>query len=923
VSATLSMPSTSRPHTLQTPHAAKRAPIQRRLSSLSLAFSSAPALVPAFSFALGIALGLTHWLVPAWLLLELPLLAALVLFSSWCAPRALLPALAGLFAVLGCFAALVQPPVDPQTQLAALAQQANNRNPITIVGSIIRVEPAHSTTYTAFFQQTTRFEHEQRFDLQLSSYSLPGQPPIPLQGGLRLSLYTDLNQQLPTLDCGTLARVPVVLRPESRYNDPGVWDVAAYMHTQGIGATSTAPADRFERIGHTQPTLACRLHSLQTTASARVQSLDALPLAEKLPAFFRLNPQDVSILTAMLTGDRTALQQDTRVGFERTGSFHLLVVSGLHLAIFSSVIFLLAGRLRLPPLAATAVTILLSLAYAVFTGFGEPVQRSFWMVTLYLLGRLLYRDRMALQSLAIAALLLLAVDPHALAGSSLQMTLLTVISIAGFAVPFAERTFAPYLHGTRNLWLTALDPSLPPKVAQFRLMLRLTVRHLGPVLARCLGFRLGPAMARRFVPALVHLLLRCIELMLVSAVVELLMALPMAMYFHRVTVLGLPVNVCIIPFLGFLLPAAMLCFAALLVSPALAFVPALCTAVLLHTISAIVTTFAHLPFGDYRLPAPPDPRIVLWLLLVPLGIYLVRQPRRAAFALTCPLLLGLAVLAVAPQPVRHPANALLVSALDVGQGDSILVITPDGKTLLVDAGGIVGETNDHSFDIGNEVVAPALWARGIQHLDAVAITHAHADHIGGIPAILSDFHPKVLLVGNNPISTAYAAILQQAASEHIPVQPHFQGDHWQFGSVTSVQALWPSHSYVPKSTPTNNDSLVLRLAYGQGSALLEGDAEAEAEQGMLAANLTHADLLKVGHHGSSTSSAPAFLAAVHPAFAVISCGRHNFYGHPRPGTLEHLEDAHALTFRTDTEGETDFVLNGTRVTQKFPESTLH
>lgn len=898
MAATLSIPAAA----LHPVHARSRA----RTGPLApLHAAAAPALLPACAFALGVLAASLHWLLPGWLVLALPLLAAAVALAAWHAPRALPPALCALFLVLGCVASELQPPVDPQTAVALLA---GANQPVILTGTVVRVEPAHTTTYTEFFRHTTRDEVSQRVDLRLQSGRLGqmGQGD-PLAGGVRITIYTGAGATLPQLFCGERLAATLTLHQESRYNDPGVWDASEYLRTQGIGALGSVDAAQVRLLGHEKPGFACRLHQMQTTASERVMRLAQMPAERHLPAFLQISPTDASMLTAMLTGDRSYLQRSTRTGFERTGSFHLLVVSGMHLAIFSSVILLLARKLRLSKLAGTIATIVLSFAYAVFTGFGEPVQRSFWMVTLFLVGRLIFRERHALQAMALAALLLVAASPRALAASSLQMTLLTVVAIAGFAAPLIERSFGPYLHGMREFWLVAIDASLPPKVAQWRITLRLLARRLQPLIGR--------RASRQGMPVCLVWCLRALELAAISAIVELVMALPMAMYFHRITVLGLPVNVLIIPLLGLLLPAAMLCFATLLVAPALAVGPAIMTAALLHLVSAIIDGFAGLAAGNHRLPAPPTDRLFAWVAFIALGVWLMRRRERWSLPAAGALLFSATLLAVAPQTIRHSANALQVSTIDVGQGDAILVVTPDGKTMLEDAGGIVGQTPGSTFDIGEEVVSPALWARGIRRLDVVAISHAHLDHIGGMPAVLANFRPRVLIVGNNPLSQNYRAILAQAAAQRIPVVAHYAGDTWQLGAETDVRALWPSHSYRPKAQPGNNDSLVLELRYRKTTALLEGDAQALAEAAMLqAGELSHVDLLKVGHHGSLSSTTLSFLATTSPEYGAISCGRRNFYGHPKPGTLEKLQDAHVRTYRTDTLGEADFLLDGTHVT---------
>ena len=271
---------------------------------------------------------------------------------------------------------------------------------------------------------------------------------------------------------------------------------------------------------------------------------------------------------------------------------------------------------------------------------------------------------------------------------------------------------------------------------------------------------------------------------------------------------------------------------------------------------------------------------------------------------------------MAPRPIQHPRNALLVEAIDVGQGDSLLLITPDGKTLLVDGGGFGGGPHQapQDYDIGEEVVSPVLWSRGIRHLDAVALSHAHSDHLGGLPAILRNFHPDELWVGNNPRSEAYNALLDEAAGLRVRLRSLRAGDAFSFGR-TQVGVLAPFPKYQPGPEPANNDSLVLHVVYGDTSVMLEGDAEAPVEDAMVAQAMLpgqgiQSTLLKVGHHGSVTSTRPEFLARVAPQWAVISCGLRNRYGHPRQEVLDELQSAQIRTYRTDTDGASCFLLDG-------------
>jgi competence protein ComEC len=871
-----------------------------------------PLFHAAWLFAAGITLAHCLWLRPSVILVALGLLTILCVLAAFRAQRVVWLTLAVLWCLLGAWCAQMEPQPAPAPELAALSDGLLR----AVEGTVFDAGAVRQEIEEDIDEPTNPPRPSQRIDLRVSSLEVvsdAADAQAPVSGSVRLTIRwpTEASGQPSPqpFQCGDRLRAQVRLLPPETYHDPGVWSREEYLLDQGITSAATVNFDQVEHLGGSPESfLACRLSVLQHATTTR---LLALPGAmRRLPAPLRLSPDDAVMLAAMIAGDRTYLTPSLRVGFERTGSFHMLVVSGFHLAIVAGFIFWLTRCLRLPRIPATLLTIAASFAYALFTGFATPVQRSLWMVTLYLLARLVYRERSPLNTIGFAALCLLAVSPRSLFDASLQMTLLAVVAIAGIAAPLLVNTIHPYITATRDLRLVAIDAKLSPPLAQFRVTMRMfATATRGAVHGQIAGFA-----AWRIFPSAIRLVLRACELLVVSCVVELAMTLPMAIYFHRITIFALPVNLFILPLLAVLTPAALTTLITALFWPAAAIVPAMFVAIPLHFGTWLVQLFGSFALGDFRIPAPLLWQSAAFCALLAVAMLLARGPRWQRRAAWAAMFLA-ALAAVAPRPILHPRDALLMEAIDVGQGDSLLLITPDGKSLLVDGGGFGGGPHQtpQDFDIGEEVVSEALWSRGIRRLDAVALTHAHSDHMGGLAAVLRNFRPAELWVGNNPRFAAYSALLNEAADLHVRVRTLRAGDALTFGD-TQINILAPFSNYQPGPTPTNNDSLVMRVAYGSTSVLLEGDAEAPIEQAMLTEQGLESSLLKVGHHGSLTSTRPEFLARVAPQWAVISCGIRNRYGHPRMEVLEALEAAKVRTFSTDINGAACFRLNGKTVT---------
>jgi competence protein ComEC len=252
----------------------------------------------------------------------------------------------------------------------------------------------------------------------------------------------------------------------------------------------------------------------------------------------------------------------------------------------------------------------------------------------------------------------------------------------------------------------------------------------------------------------------------------------------------------------------------------------------------------------------------------------------------------------------------------VGQGDAALVTMPDGATLLVDGGGRPdlrrrrgGDDGEEEFEpdargIGDAVVSEYLWWRGLSRVDYVLATHADADHIDGLNAVVKNFDVGAALVARAPTDDPEFVRFDATAHDaEVPVYLVGRGDRLRFGAVT-VDVLWPPPAPGDADLPSgNNDSIVLRLSFGRRTILLTGDAEAGAERALVSAgDRLRCDALKVAHHGSRTSSTEPFVAAARPALAVVSVGQDSPYGHPSGEVLARWRAAGALVLTTGERG---------------------
>jgi competence protein ComEC len=611
---------------------------------------------------------------------------------------------------------------------------------------------------------------------------------------------------------------------------------------------------------------------------------------ERISSFWRGNlaaPAD-GLARALVIGESGALDPALRDRFRRTGTAHLVAVSGLHLAILTWLCFgaLRRALLRVEPLArrvevgriAAAATIPVLLAFAVMVGGQPPVARSCVMASCVLVARALVRRARALEALALAAVALLAFDPADVADPGFQLSFAAVTSF--------------FLAARRRGRLLEPDGASAPR----------------PLARRLLG-RIAAESKRLFLGSLAA-----------AAATT-----PIALYhFDQASAVAVPCNMIAIPFTTVLvMPALFLLSAVAIAAPQIAALGAPVVGWMLGALATLLEWAGRPDAASIVAPGPPVAIAIAGCCAAALAFVALRSPRSGCVLLAALVATG-ALVRCAPPAV--PAGRLVVDFLDVGQGSAALVTFPDGRRWLVDAGG--SAFGRERF--GALHLVPTLRGLGVRAIDTVVLSHPDADHVVGAADLIRELAVRrVLAHGTAAVAdegedearrAGYVAILDAARRRGVTWEepPDICGGT-DVGAVR-VEVLHPcggSGGYDPSLSP-NDNSLVIRLSYGQTSALLPGDLGRQGEARLLASGRAlSSDVLALGHHGSRSSSGAAFLDAVRPAVAVASAGRGNPWRLPDGEVISALRRRGVHLLRTDRHGGVRIVSDGAGIAVTF------
>ena len=846
-------------------------------------------LLPYFLSFLG---GLLAALPPAVYFFLPYLLPALVLGSGWAmmAGRKKQPLwnwlLMAVFLLAGYFSQAFANYSQPSNNIL---NHINESRRTTLVGKLIK--------------SPELLENKIRFEVEVVELQTIGHQEK-VTGRVRLThYYPELINN--TFHAGDLIRFNQVrLKHPRNFKNPGAFDYRGYLKVQGISATGSLSKNS----------------SIETIESLPLPFFESLQnklrgnLLKTLESEF--SGEQGALLKAMLLGQKNHLSVKIKESYIATGLTHLMAVSGLHVGFIAWSAFIIFWPLAFQVLlkyrpewvqsgAAKKIAAFFCffpvLFYLLLVGAKITALRAGFMVLVFLFAILVNRERDLFNTLFIAAFLILIWNPEVVLNVSFQLSFAAMTGILFVMRHFARLPDDPIDSMGEQPWWR-------------QLLLDLSFEEWKELswLQKCL-----------------HSLKKYIAASALISLAVYLITLPFLIFhFNQVSLIGLFLNLIMVPLASILIPLALLSLSLGSALPVLGWIVSVPVHLLLECFLVTPQFFSSFTYASVYVPSPPRWWILLYIFVLVGGIWLALKKPSASKDTpqkTLPVMLmktslafaliGVVTLLIWPQFPKRPSEILQVSILDVGQGESIFIEFPNRKTMILDGGGFY----KNSLDVGKVVVAPFLWNRGIDHIDYLVATHSDQDHISGLESLADLFSIGNFLDGFSDLDDSRIDQLRQKVlSRKAVLVPLQTGIPLNIGEV-KLTPLHPDAQFIlqtianKKSKVGNELSLVLRLEYREFSMLLTGDIGKSTEEYLIQKGVSlQAEFLKSPHHGSRFSNSSSFISTVQPQAVIFSSGYLNRMQHPHPEVIERYKDFGTNIWRTDLNGSIHIATDGIR-----------
>jgi competence protein ComEC len=638
------------------------------------------------------------------------------------------------------------------------------------------------------------------------------------------------------------------------------------------------------------------------------------------------------VLIASLLGNGYFLDKTTAETFRAGGTFHVLVISGLHITFIGGLTLLLVRFFTRKRLWQFIIACALLWAYSLAVGAEVPVIRACIMFTILLFSQVIYRSGTLLNALGFCALVLLVWRPNDIFSSSFQLTFASVTAIVAVAFPLIEKLRA--IGSWSPTAETPFPPDVPSWLKRFCEMLywreKVWERELSRRLWTANLFK-SPYLKWLEAKNLQSVSRYVFEAILVSLIVQIWLLPLLIIYFHRFTPVSIFTNLWVGIIIALESFAAIFAVILAQINDVLALPLIRLTEILNYLLVSVPYLLTENKWASLRLPVYSGAMKSIYVLYFLPVIFLAFALNKwkpfninsdSKRHLSTLKISGLFLFVLFALIVFHPFSVpkidgrLHIDFLDVGQGDAALITFPNGETLLVDGGGrlnfnqinLGSEDEPEIFEpdtqtVGEAVVSEFLWEKGFSKIDYILASHADADHIQGLSDAAKNFYVELAIFGKTPMNNSeFAKLYSILERRNINISTVSRGDVLSFGDVR-VEVLYPEKDTDENAVSDNNQSVVMRIIYGTRKFLLTGDIEKETESELLKQpELLQADVVKVAHHGSRTSSTQDFIQAAKARLAIIPVGIESPYGHPHAEVVERWKNANVTILTTGENG---------------------